>query len=63
MSKQTVALTARQHIPVFNVKQGKCIVCWSKGPVIPHVGRLGNKEYMLCESCTHNMWERSKIQA
>ncbi len=63
MEGQTFEHTIQQHVTAFGIQRGVCAVCESEGVIIPHVGRLGNKEYMLCESCAHRVWLRNKVEA
>ncbi len=59
----TLEETIKQQVTAFGIQTGECIACGSNGVVILHVGRLGNKDYPLCEACTRRLWERRMIQA
>jgi len=56
MNKQQFEHIIQQHVTAFGIQKGECLACGSHGTVIPHVGRLGKKEYMLCEKCAHRVW-------
>ena len=63
MNEQTYERIIEQRLTAFGVQTGACVMCGSKGPIISHVSRLGNKEYMLCEACTRRVWQSRVIQA
>ncbi len=63
MNRETFEHTIQQHITAFGIQNGTCIVCGDEGPIIPHVSRVGMKEYTLCESCAHRVWLREQAEA